>query len=359
MRKLLGFCLILSLFVLPILAQPTPDNTQYDLGVECPIAQTLSADGTTLWILMVRCFRDDSHLVAYDLTDGSQVEVELPDNLTELLASLFGQATYSNLNVMTFLDDEETILSIRYNDAETYQPLSLVVSLTDGGVIEPDPSDEQVGELLLSLTDYPESAIYSPSHTLAAVTEADVLSVVDLPSGEVIFNLPLEVEYNGYPSFSADGTRLYVGAFTNPNDMDNYAATLSVYSLPDGELLATYDAPSAFVWVSPDERYAVGETGASDSTRSDLYITDLTTGETSGPIALYEPSRRLVACTNDGRNMSDVDFTVDGRLSLVDVSWLPDSSGFAYTRSYGGDGAGGGLPCSFDTSRLNIVRLGE
>lgn len=359
MRKLLGFCFIFGLFALPILAQPTPDNTQYDLGVECPVAQTLSADGTTLWVLMAGCFLADTQLLAYDLTDGSSLEVELPDNLSALFDSLTGELSANGLNAMTFLDDEETLLSIRYNEAETYLPRNLVLSLTDGTLLDPDPSDERITEALLAVTEYPESAIYSPSHTLAAVAEASALSVVDLPSGEVIFSLPLEFEYNAYPSFSLDEAKLYVGTFDNPDDYDDYDSTLSVYSLPDGELLATYDVLSAFVWVSPDERYAVGETGSSDGTSSDLFITDLTTGEMSSPIALYEPSRQLVACTNDGRNMSDVDFTVDGRLSLAGLSWFPDSSGFAYTRSYGGDGAGGGLPCSFDTSRLNVVRLGE
>ena len=55
--------------------------------------------------------------------------------------------------------------------------------------------------------------------------------------------------------------------------------------------------------------------------------------------------------------MSDVDFTVSGTLQLIGVNWLPDSSGFVITRSYGGEAAGGASVCTFDTSRLNVIEV--
>jgi len=74
---------------------------------------------------------------------------------------------------------------------------------------------------------------------------------------------------------------------------------------------------------------------------------------------MYEPSRKLMACANDGRDMSDLDITVTGRLSVRDITWLADSSGFFTVQSYGGAAmGGGGRACYLDYSRLRHYRVG-
>jgi hypothetical protein len=83
-----------------------------------------------------------------------------------------------------------------------------------------------------------------------------------------------------------------------------------------------------------------------------IAVMDLAGNLTSEPVAIFEEPRHATICANDGRDISDVDFTVSGRLTLVDVDWLPDSSGFFTVNSYGGEGAGGGRLCLFNYSRL-------
>lgn len=360
MRYLVGLLVFLGLFT-GIAAQstvPPITNTQYEIGFDCPAAQALSSDGMTLWVLMEGCLSRVSKLQAFNVADGTPIETGNSDTFSSALAVLSGHYVDDSTNPMALLEDD-TVLSLYYIDAETYAPRNVLLSLSDGEILPPTLDDEDRNALFLTATEYPETTVYNYDHTQAAVIGAEFLTVFDLPTSEVIFSLPLEDEFNAYPSFSKDGTVLYVGQFDNVEDMNNYASTLSIYSLPDGELLSSYSVPSAFLSVSPDQRYATAEIGSNDGTSSDIFIVDLDSGASTDPIALYEPSRKLMACANDGRNMSDVDFTVSGILSLSGLDWLPDSSGFVYTRSYGGEGAGGGLPCAFNTSRLNRIDFGE
>jgi hypothetical protein len=307
---------------------------------------------------MEGCFSRSYSLLAFNVTNGTSVETGSPDNFSGALTVLNGQYIDSLTNPMAFLDGGE-ILSLYYIDAETYAPHNLLLSLSDGDILPPPLTDEDLSALFLTVTEYPETAVYNHHHTQAAVVGVEFLTVFDLPTGEAIFSLPLAEEFNAFPSFSQDGTVLYVGQFDDFEDTDSYASTLHTYSLPDGELLNSYPVPSAFLSVSPDERYAVAEIDSNDGTSSDIILVDLTSGATNDPIALFEPSRKLMACTNDGRNMSDVDFTVSGRLRLAGLDWLLDSRGFVYTRSYRGEAAGGGRPCMFNTSRLNRIDFSE
>jgi hypothetical protein len=118
--------------------------------------------------------------------------------------------------------------------------------------------------------------------------------------------------------------------------------------LPDGDVLNTYDVPSPFLHVSPDEKYAVAEVDNGD----EFVLVELATGGISEPVRINEGQSKVTACVNDGRDVSDVDFTTSGRLPLRDLEWLPDSSGFLSIHPYGGEGVGGGAPCFFNNSRL-------
>ncbi len=359
MRTLVCLMMFLSLFNRVTAQSPTLPVTptaEYNIGVDCPEAQALTADGATLWVLMRGCLTRITTLQAFNVSDGTPVETGSADDFSAALEPLRTGYVDRSTNAMAFINNGNA-LSIRYIENDTYAPRNLILSL-DSSEIEPLITDEALTELLLTVTEYPEVAVYNADHTVVGVTGTDALTVFDLTNGEVIFSLPLEPEsYNAYPTFSQDGQTLYVGQFSDLEDMESFASTLTAYSLPDGEMLSRYDVLSAFVWVSPDGRYAVAETGSNDGTSAELYILDLTTNATSDVIALYEQPRPLVACANDGRSMTDVDFTVSGRLGLAGLSWLPDSRGLVYTRSSGGEASGGVRPCAFNTSRLNRIDL--
>jgi len=361
MRTIVSLMLFLGVFTVSVAQPPTLPTTltaEYDIGLDCPVAQTLSPDGATLWVLMNGCYSRTYSLQAFDVADGSPVDVGSPDHFSAQLEPLRAGYVDRFVNALVFIHDGSA-LSIRFIENDTYMPRSLILSL---GGDEPESfiTDEALAELLLTVTEYPESAVYNADHTQAAITGADAVTVLDLTSGEAILSIPIEPDsYNGFPTFSQNGEFLYVGAFDDTEDMTNYTSTLSVYRLPEGEFMTSYPVPSGFVTVSPDGRYAVAELGANDGTSADLYLVDLTSGSVSDVIALYEPPRPLMNCTNDGRNMSDVDFTVSGNLNLAGLSWLPDSRGLLYTRSYGGEAAGGGKVCTFNTSRLNRIDLPE
>jgi len=358
MRTALLLALLLGTSVLPAAAQVSiPDVTpaaEYSIGFDCPVAQALSPDGTILWVLMRGCFSRSPSLQAFNVADGAPVPT-VRDYVDDL-APLSGGYVDGYTNPMAFTPDG--LLSIRYVDNETFQPRSLAISL-EGEAATPIISDEALAELLSTYSDYPETAVFSADHTLAAVIGATDLHVLDLASGDERFSLPTgPAEYNAFPSFSADGQTLYLAQLDDYDDAASYASTLSAYSLADGALLGSDAVPSPFAWVSPDGSYAAVVLGANDSTSEDLIVVDLASGGLTEAFPMYEPPRRLTACANDGRSMSDYDFVASGRLHLTGVSWLLDSSAFVFTRSYGGEATGGGRPCAFSHSRLNRFDVG-
>jgi hypothetical protein len=353
MRFALLFLLLISA-ALPAAAQsaqPFPDGLEYDIGLDCPLAQTLDAESGVLWVLMEGCFTRRYTLQAFDVATGARLETasDYAAQLELLRDGIINRTTHP----LALVDD---VVTIRYADAETYVPLTIAFTLDDAPVT-PALSDADLSDLLFSLTDYPETTVYSPDHAYAAVIGTNAVNLLDIANGQVLFTLPMAQEYNAFPTFSADSDTLYMITLDEFDNMDNYASTLTAYSIPTGERRMTAALPSFSAWVSPDERYAAVQLGTNDGTSDNLYVVDLTSGAISEPFSLYEPPSKALTCVNDGRSLADVDFTRTGRLRLTSVDWLPDSSGFVFTRSYGGEGAGGGRPCVFDTSRLNVVTM--
>jgi WD40 repeat protein len=349
------FTFVLSSFFAAAQSAPVlTNNAEYDIGIECPVGQTLSPDGTVLWVLTVKCApRGGGTLTAYSVADGTTAvapfSIEADDTLPVSTIDHFTRP-------LALTTDGN--LSIRTIDNETYAPGGLVISPDGSGVTTPVIDDATLNDLLLSVSEYPEGAIYNNDHTRVAITGSTALTVFDLTTGETVLSLPVEEEtYNAYPSFSPDGQTLYVARLDDLDDVESYDATVTSYDLTDGSETGSFAAPSFIVWVSPDGKYAAAERGSNDGTVSELLVVDTESGAVSEPYSLYEPARPLAACTNDGRNMSDVGFTVSGTLQLTGLNWLPDSSGFVITRSYGGEASGGGSVCTFDTSRLNVIEV--
>jgi hypothetical protein len=356
-RKTLVFVLTFLLSSFFAAAQTAPvitNNTEYVLGTDCPAAQALSPDGAVLWVLMLDCDSRGSATVAtYFISDGSPAA-----GTFSVLTSDEARAMYVDHFTHPLAFTAEGNLSIRAIESETYTPRGLVISPDRSDVPAPVIDDATLNELLLSVSEYPEMAIYSHDHLRVAITGSTALTVFDLTTRETLLSLPVDEEtYNAYPSFSPDGQTLYVARLDDLDDVESYAATVTSYDLTDGSETGSFAAPSFIVWVSPDGKYAAAELGSNDGTISELFVVDTATGAVSEPFSLYEPSRRLTACTNSGRNMSDVDFTVSGTLQLTGLNWLPDSSGFVVTRSYGGEASGGASVCTFDTSRMNVFEV--
>ena len=180
------------------------------------------------------------------------------------------------------------------------------------------------------------------------------LHVVNVQAESEVVEIELDGSAdNAFPSFSADGTALHVTRLTNPDDYDDYSATLFIYSLPDGELLSQYEVPSFIVWVSPDGKYAAAEIGSSNiGERSDLLVVELESGRVSPAQTLLEEPHKVTTCLNTGADMSDVDFMTSGMLTNSGLQWLLDSSGLLLPLSYGGEAAGGANICYFNYSRL-------
>lgn len=325
---------------------------EYHIGFNCPAAQTLDEEANVLWVLMEGCFTYGYTLQAFNILTGENVTGA--SDYSDKLAILQDVVIEDNANALRVNDG---IVTIRYADTDEYMPHTLTFALHDAAVT-PDISDADLAELLLTYTEYPETAIYSPDQSLVALTSTDTLTVVEIPSGAIVLQLPVDAEsYNAYPSFSADSRLAYVGYFNNFEDFEDWSSTLAVYDLSTGEKIAEQAVPAPFAAVSPDGRYAAIERQSNDGTTSNMLVVDLETGAVSEGVSLYEPRRRATECTNDGRSLSGLDITVDGRFQLGGISWLTDGSGFFYTRSYRGVGLGGGRPCVLDYSRMNSILI--
>lgn len=356
-RNTLVFVLTFLLSSFLAAAQTAPvitNNTEYVLGSDCPAAQALSPDGTVLWVLMLDCDGRGSATVAtYFISDGSPAA-----GTFSVLTSDEARAITIDYFTHPLGFTAEGNVSIRAIDKETYAPRGLVISPDRSDIPAPVIDDAALNELLLSVSEYPEMAVYDDDHTRAAITGSTALTVFDLTTGETLLSLPVEEEtYNAYPSFSPDGQTLHVARLDDLEDIESYAATVTSYNLSDGSVTGSFAAPSFIIWVSPDGKLAAVERGSNDSTVSELILVDTATGAVSDPFSLYEPARRLMACTNSGRSMSDIDATVSGRLQITGLNWLPDSSGFVITRSYGGEALGGSTLCTLNTSRMNVIEV--
>ena len=327
-----------------------PQGVEYDIGFDCPVTAALDSTATTLWVLLNNCFGNRFSLRGFNVADGSPVNDETHAFTDELAGLTADYYIDSFTRPMAFTPDG--LLDIRYYDIDKYDAFNLLISL-DSDTPATTPSNESINTLLHGFSEYPETTVYNADHTRAVAFGATSLHVVDLVAESELLEIPTEGEsYFSFPSFSHDGNQLYVATLNNPDDMEDYASVLKVYSLPDGKLLNTYDVPSPFLWVSPNGQYAVA-TIVDES----FVLIELATGGISDNVQLFEGESRVTKCVNDGRDMSDVDFTTSGRLTLMGLSWLPDSSGFMTVQSYGGEAAGGGAPCYFNHSRLRHYTL--
>jgi hypothetical protein len=327
-------------------------TAEYDLGVQCPLASALDPTGTTVWVVMYSCFQAKFALRAFNLADGSQVNVE---DYADTLAVLANPDLYVDpfINPLAFTPEGD--LSLRYTDVQTSGSFNLLIPLATGGEATTE-ADEAYDAFLADYSEYPDFSVYSSDHTRIVATGETSFHILDVQTQTEIVEIPVEGG-TGYSiaMFSADGERLEVTSSNNLDDPTDHASTLLIYSLPDGELLQQYQVPSTAIWVSPDGTYAAVNLYSNNSgDLNELVVIELATGLTSAASNLDEDPVPVTTCVDDGRNVSELGYMTDGRFSFPNVHWLPDSSGFVLPLSYGGDGA---LRCIFNTSRLRSYQV--
>lgn len=327
-------------------------TAEYDIGFSCPVASALDPMGTTLWVLMHSCFQRDYILHTYSVADGSLVsEYDYADVLAGLTNPNIFIDSFSTPMAFTPQGD----LSIRYTDIETYESFNLLLPLDSGGdaTIE---SSADYDAFLAGFSDYPEFSIYSPDHTRVIANGDTSFHILDVQTQTEIVNIPFP-DGQEFPLalFSADGERLEVTYFNNPDDPDDHASTLLIYSLPDGSLLDQYQVPSPALWISPDGVYAALNLYSNNiGDQNELVVMNLETGATSLASNLNKAPARVTTCLNSGLDTSDVDLTNDGRFNMPNLHWLPDSSSLLLPLSYGGDRT---RTCVFDYSRLRRYQI--
>ncbi|MBK9124663.1 MAG: hypothetical protein IPM16_16305 [Chloroflexi bacterium] len=356
----IALCLVtLLVFSLPVYAQnsaPTlTSDAEYDIGFDCPVSAALSPDGQSLWVLMDNCGGYRYSLRAFNVSDGAPLDVG--DFSAELEPLELGYVD-SFVVPLAFISD--TVLSVRYSDSETYDLRSLQVDISGGAApVSPFLADQARTDLVRSVTEYAEYAVNSPDHSLVVAASDTAFHIFDLRGGAEILTIDSDLaSFGAYAWFSDDAATVYIATLDEPDNFDNFNATLVAYSLPDGAITAEYAVPSPFLTVSPDGRYAVAQAGSADGEESTLWVVDLRSGTSSEVLSMYEDPKPATRCLNRQSDLSDVNFRISGKLSVSSVTWFPDSTRFLVTRSYGGEGVGGGLPCYLNYSRLNAFSVG-
>lgn len=327
-------------------------TAEYDIGFDCPVSSTLDPTGTTIWVLMDNCFQSRYSLKAFNVADGTQVnEEDYADALTIL------NGIYVDLFITPIGFTPSGDISIRYNDPDTYESTEVLLSQATGEVTS--QTSDSYNTLMAGFSDYPEYSVYSLDHTRVVVSGDTSLHVVDVQAESEIVEIPVEGGADSViPAFSTDGNHLDVIQF-NPDDMEDQATTLFIYSLPDGALIQQYALPSSAVWVSPDETLAAVQLYSNNVTDlSELVIVDLETGTISDASNLLEDPTPVTTCLNTGNDVSDIGYMTTGYFTLASLHWLPDSSGIILSLSYNGEGAqGGGSTCAFNYSRLRTYMV--
>ena len=325
-------------------------TAEYNIGVDCPVTAALDPAGTTLWVLMDNCFQHNYSLHAYNVVDGTQVNV---DDYASALASLEGVYVDLFITPMGFTPAGD--LSIRTNDPDTYASFNLLIPLASGGEATSQTS-VTYDALLARYSDYPEFSVYSPDHTRVVAVGGTSFHILDVQAETEIVEIPVKGSTdNALASFSTDSEHLDVVVYlNNPEDVNDHSATLLIYNLPDGVLLQQYPVPSSAIWVSPDETYAAIQLFSNNINElSELVVMDLASGLTSPASNLLEAPAPVTTCLNNGNDVSDIGYMTSGYLNMASLHWLPDSSGVALSLSYNGDGAeGSGSSCIFNYSRL-------
>lgn len=362
-RVLLRFIPLVLLLVAPLAAHAQDDaptltlTDEQDIGYRCPEASVLQPGTDTLWVMIDDCNGDDMMLHAFDRNTGELIDaaVGAPFTLDALNGS--GYIPVYLITPMSFTADGALeIIANSYNDGLFAR---LQIDLATGTVTQDEEADATFNALLLQYSEYPVYSMYfSGDHQLAAVGDEVSFSVVDLANDTVLFEV--DSAYN-HAVFSSDNQRLYISTADDYLD-DDFDAAISVYSVPDGELLSShpistnYPLAYAKMYPSEDGRFVAAAIPSYEVGKESLVILDVETGALSAEFLISEEPRRITTCQNDGKDVSDLDYRTTGLLTIVGLQWLADGSGFITLNSPGFQVGEGG--CMFDYSRVRRYTVG-
>ncbi len=349
-------CLIAAIFLIGgasvLYAQGDVPNAvlgaEQNIGGDCPVASAIEPDTGVLWVLMDNCGSDLVALQRFDMNTGTLLD-PVPLITDDVDFETF--FTLTLMNPLAFALDGSLRLYGILNESETL--ISFAIDPATGELTAHPDGDDSLNAFLGQFTSYiGYSVTFSPDHTYATVLDDDglLLTVVNIASQEVL----LEVE-GIQAAFAPNNGLLYAAAFTEPDNINSDASIVSVYSLPDGELLTSVEMPIPTIYPSPDGRYAVLATDRFEGGlyilgHAELSVLDLETGTTSPRQLIGTGPRPALTCVNDGRSIADLNMTTGGDLPLIAVHWLADSSGFITVNSHGGQITNTG--CVLEYSRL-------
>ncbi len=328
---------------------------EFPLGDNCPIAGTLNADATAVWALMKNCSvgGDALLLQAFALADGSavgQTAAPFPTNIAPLDVFSF--------NRPLTLGADGALLVDLVDDSTTMSSASFMVDPSTGAVtpVTDTPRVLTAGQIMAALpafTGYTDMLTYSDDRSLALTQDDAALYVFNVASGQLILRLepPGGVEY-ATPWFGPGSYHLYIAQMADPGNYDNPAETLYVFDIASGAQVAQYDSPHTVYAISPDERLAVVSTIPCCDHLS-LAVLDLAAGTLSASLPTQTSTVTLDVCKNDGRATS-FDWVSSDPL-MVEILWLPDSSGFITLHSE--VFSSGPTPCYANDSRMRVYAV--
>jgi hypothetical protein len=355
-----GWWLVVLLLLLPVFSASAQDGgpqltvvDEFDLGDACVVTGVFSADGQTLWTLVTDCNGNyAASLQPISVTEGTAVG----QFSTPAVFDIGGQELISSNR--PFVLQADGMLTADFIDWETGATTSFVVD-TASGIVTPVPESprflttEAIDAALPDFTGYTDFLMYSVDRALTVLQDDTTFYVMDVAGGAELMRVspPEGIEY-AFAEISPLG-HLFIWLPAEPGNYDNPASTLVIYDIPSGDELARHEIPNMVYSVSPDERFLVLNTAATGGQHESLALFELATGALSDSLPTRSTTVNLNICKNDGRT-TEFGWTSDDPL-LVDIVWLPDSSGFVTLQSE--TFSSGPNPCLTNDSRMRVYAV--
>jgi len=360
MRGLGWWAVAFLLLVLPLFGASAQDSPQlsvvmeFPLGDACLITGVVSLDGSVVWALVTDCIGDyATSVLAFSISDGTLVgQSTEPFQMDIAGTDLFGFDRPIVLN-------QDGMLTVDFVNWEMGTTASFAVDTASGAVtpVVDSPRFLTADDILNTIPDftgYTDYLTYSDDRTLAMTQDDAMLYLFDVVSGEEIMRLapPGGVDYAAV-WFGPNNEHLYVSQMIEPGNYDNPAQTLYVFDIPSGDLVSTAEVPHRIYSVSPDERFLVVSTPVMGGDNESLAVFELSTAALSESLPTRSTQVNLNICKNDGRE-APMPWTSDDP-NLVDILWLPDSSGFVTLQSE--EFSSGPNPCQTNDSRMRVYAV--
>jgi len=351
MKQIMRVGMIFCVFAMQLFIAQAQDAgltliSEVDIGTDCPVSSAIQPETEVMWVLMDNCGGYRYYLQAYDRSGTALDQPTIP--VDDIDGDLYDVFSFGETVAFT-PDGMLQIMAVQKDEDEFTR---FQVDMASGTVTSDEAED--INAVLRQYSEFPAFATtFNNDHTRAVVGDDAPMKIVDLSSGEALFEVDLP---GSLFVFSEDGQRLYVNAPVEPENYENFDSTLFVYSLPDGAVIQTLNLPLSTPFPSADGRFIAIEIASPEAGNEQLAVVNGETGAISAALPISVPSTKAMTCYNTGQNISDLDFTASGRLSIRGLVWLPDNAGFLTFDAY--DGTQTNTGCIFEYSRLRQYRVG-